>query len=283
MKRIVLCADDYGQAPPVSQGILALAQKGRLSATTCLVNGKDWPESAQSLAPYLSQLDVGLHLNLTEGEALSTHYRKRYGPAFRPVGALLRKCFFGKLEARAIEAECHAQLDRFISCLGVLPQFLDGHQHVHQFPIVRDVVLGFYETRLRASRPYVRLVDDRPHFWGLKDAIKKGGIFLAGTRPFKRALRERQVPHNPTFAGIYSFSKLGQYRKRFQQFLQDVGEAGLIMCHPALIANGAGPIGRARKEEYDYFSGPQFLLDCKRQGAELVRQDKGFYCINNLL
>lgn len=37
-KTIVLCADDFGLDPGVSEGILKLAHMGRLSAVSCMVN-----------------------------------------------------------------------------------------------------------------------------------------------------------------------------------------------------------------------------------------------------
>jgi predicted glycoside hydrolase/deacetylase ChbG (UPF0249 family) len=63
-KRIVLCADDYGQAPAISQGIIELLNQSRLSATSCMVNMPDWPVSAKELLPFINYVDLGLHFNL---------------------------------------------------------------------------------------------------------------------------------------------------------------------------------------------------------------------------
>lgn len=88
-KRIVLCADDYGQAPAISQGILNLLDKKRLSATSCIVNSPYWEAHSQWLTQFIQQADIGLHLNLTEGKPLSAEYNQHYGTDFQPLSRLL--------------------------------------------------------------------------------------------------------------------------------------------------------------------------------------------------
>src|SRR5262245_51710288 len=109
MKNIVLCADDYGQAPPISAGILSLIKHRRLSAVSCMVNTPFWREHAQWLKPYSSQIDIGLHLNLTEGKPLSETYQAVHGDTFFPLPTVLRRTFLRVLNQDAIAAECQAQ------------------------------------------------------------------------------------------------------------------------------------------------------------------------------
>src|SRR6185312_11376957 len=104
-KCIVLCADDYGQAPAISQGIINLIEKGRLSATSCMVNSDYWAEHAKWLLPYQQQIDIGLHFNLTEGRALSKEYQSRHGDHFQALGQVLRRAFTRSLSQAVIEAE----------------------------------------------------------------------------------------------------------------------------------------------------------------------------------
>ena len=35
------------------------------------------------------------------------------------------------------------QWNHFIEATGKTPDFVDGHQHVHQFPVIRDVLVEF--------------------------------------------------------------------------------------------------------------------------------------------
>ena len=201
-KRIVLCADDYGQAPAISQGIIALIKAKRLSATSCMVTSLDWAEQASWLAPFQAQIDIGLHFNLTEGTALSQGYIAAHGNSFYPLPRLLCQAFLRRLDKAAIAAECHAQIDQFAKTLGFLPHFIDGHQHVHQFPVIREAFMQVYAERLSKQNTYVRWVQETASVNPLKKMI----IDATGTRALKRLLEQHQIPHNHSFAGIYSFS-----------------------------------------------------------------------------
>lgn len=265
-KRIVLCADDYGQALAISQGILALIKQGRLTATSCLVNSPHWMEHAKWLLPFKNQVDIGLHLNLTEGTPLSPDYLAKY-PKFYSVNRLLIMAFLRRLDQAAIEAECHAQLDQFEAAMGCLPDYVDGHQHVHQFPVIRDALLNVYEQRLRQQGSYIRLANEAPDM-----CLKKIIIYASGTSALSKQLKKRNIPHNASFAGIYSFHEAHEYPVYFAEFLQKVGDRGLIMCHPGLeTVELDDPIGAARVKEYDYFSGSLFVEECKRRSVELAR------------
>src|SRR5436190_22116683 len=102
-KNIVLCADDYGQAPAISKGIISLLEKGRLSAVSCMVNMPGRPEAALWLQPFADQADMGLHFNLTEGKPLSQSFKNAYGDGLIPLNTLLRKAFLRQLDQTVIE------------------------------------------------------------------------------------------------------------------------------------------------------------------------------------
>lgn len=265
-KRIVLCADDYGQALAISQGILALINQGRLTATSCLVTSPHWEEHAKWLLPLKNQVDIGLHFNLTEGKPLSGGYSAEYAK-FYSVNQLLVMAFLRRINQAAIEAECHAQIDQFEAAMGCLPQYIDGHQHVHQFPVIRDALLNVYEQRLRASGAYIRLANEVPDM-----CLKKLIIYASGAGALSKELKKRAIPHNASFSGIYSFHEAHEYPVYFAEFLQKVGDRGLIMCHPGLeTVDLDDPICAARVKEYDYFAGPLFVEECERRSVELSR------------
>ena len=58
---ITLCADDFGIAPGVDDGIMALAESGRLTAVSCMTVLPRWPAAAQRLVALASRVDIGLH------------------------------------------------------------------------------------------------------------------------------------------------------------------------------------------------------------------------------
>lgn len=269
MKRIVLCADDYGQAPAISKAILALIQNHRVYAASCMVNSRYWEEHAAWLAPFQTQADIGLHVNVSEGRALSDDYIKRYGKEFFPLKVLLRKSLLRQIDQAAIEAEAHAQLDRFIAAMGFLPRYMDGHQHAHQFPVIRNAFINVYRQRLSQHGAYVRLVNTG--LGGLKQFI----IHATGTKGLKKLLEDDRIPHNQSFAGIYPFAKSAAYPQHFKRFLREVSDGGMIMCHPGLLPiDGNDVIGVARYAEYQYLTGVEFLKDCATRRIKLARMSE---------
>jgi hypothetical protein len=271
-KRIVLCADDYGQDPAISQGIVTLIQYGRLTATSCMVNTDHWKAHAKLLVPLRNLADIGLHLNLTEGRVLSKQFAAAHGRTFPSLFSLLVKSFFRTLDQKAIEAEFEAQLDRFEEELGTLPDFVDGHHHVIQFPVVRNALMNVYDRRLRSHPSYMRLVKEPLKPWAIFTEFKKFVINAIGANAFHALLEARKIPHNSTFAGVYDFAKSEQYRTLFPQFLREVKDQGLIMCHPARFLSATqDALAKSRALEYQYLMSDHFLIDCKQGGVELTR------------
>ena len=138
MKSIILCADDYGQNQAISQAIIELIKNDRLSATSCMTNSPLWPQHATWLSPLRSRADMGLHFNLTEGVPLSDRLKNAHG--FMPLSKLIIRAYWRLLNAAAIEEEFIAQLEAFRAAMGAYPDFIDGHQHVQQLPIISKII-----------------------------------------------------------------------------------------------------------------------------------------------
>lgn len=269
MKRIILCADDYGQTHAISQAIIDLLKRRRLTATSCMVTSFEWPFHANSLIPFKNHIDIGLHFNLTEGRSLLAHRR-----GFAPLSHVLLKSHLRQLNKNAIREELNAQLDQFIRTMGGLPDFIDGHQHVHQFPIIRDVLLEVYENRLREHGSYLRCTYQPNMLWNLKSVayIKKFILQLSGALAFKKALIMRNIPHNRSFSGIYHFDKLDGYEFLFRQFLNEIQDGGLMMCHPGLEnSGGEDMIHYSRSKEYAFIKSEEFLKLLDECHIKLVR------------
>ena len=134
-RAIALCVDDYGLNDGVNQAVLALAQLGRVQAVSAMVGGPAWRQGAPALrALDGAAVEVGLHLGLTEC-ALD--------PALRfPLSRLIARAYLGQLDRNALQREIVAQLDAFEHAMGRAPAYVDGHQHVHQLPVVRTLLLA---------------------------------------------------------------------------------------------------------------------------------------------
>ena len=270
MKKITLCADDYGQNQCISQAIIALLEKNRLSATSCMTTSLLWPEHARWLQPFVKQADIGLHFNLTEGKPLSFELTQSHG--FLPLSKLLFKAYWHMLNESAIVAELHAQLDAFLAGMGQLPHFIDGHQHIHQMPVIRNALMKVYAKRLQKTGCYVRCTHDPKFYLRNRTYIKRLVIQILGANTFKKMIIKRQIPHNSSFAGIYQFTDSARYSEVFPRFLAQINDGGIIMCHPGLSSsNNADEIAEARYDEFLYLQSDKFVLDCFQAGVVLGR------------
>lgn len=267
-KKIILCSDDFGQTIPICEGILELVQKKRLSAVSCLTNMPYWPDYANDLFALKNQIDIGLHLNLTEGKPCVA--RK-----FLSLPQLLKNVYLGNVDQKEIEAEFNAQIDQFIIIAGCLPDFIDGHQHIHQFPIIRDVLFKLYLKRFAENKIYIRVSGNscRNNLKNFTAFPKKLIIAWTGAITLKKKLNSLQIPYNKSFSGIYNFQKSKYYSKYFPGFLRQVESKGLIMCHPGKFMPNFSDLStimdNARYDEYQYFMSDLFLQECARQNVIL--------------
>lgn len=267
MKRLVLCADDFGQSPEVSAGIIALAEQRRLTATSCLVTSDYWLQCAPLLKPYKNIIDIGLHFNLTEGRPLTTMQRLAPSGKFTGVKSVMLRSMLHQLSKAEIEQELTAQIEKFRDALGFLPEYIDGHQHIHQFPIIRSALLNVYKRFYPDKAAYLRIIRiDKPR------TVKEIILRWFGSKELHQLIHAADIPHNRTFAGVYSLDSAQDFRSLMQKFLAVSKTRGIIMCHPGLVSNDVNDeIAETRVEEFNYLASQNFMTDCQQAQVELVR------------
>ncbi len=265
MKSILLCADDFGLNAEVNQAILNLVDLKRLNAVSAMVNMPLCQKGAVSLCEYSDVIQIGLHLNFTEGKALT----EKAQPYFRSLNQLCALSHFRCMELGYIVEEIRAQILAFQQYFGFLPQFIDGHQHVHEFPLFRQALLQAYLEFYPKKSATIRVPAQQSFFNNLT-SIKSIMIYLMGARALLKLLKQHQIPHNASFSGIYDFNPESDYRTEFKKFLQKSLSNGLIMCHPGHGAiDPADSIAKARVTEYQYFVSDAFVQDLAEAGVLL--------------
>lgn len=274
-RRIWLCADDYGISESVSAGIRDLVMRHRLNATSAMVVARSLHRSeAQSLKILNAggrRVAIGLHLTLTAPfRPLTQGFSPLVGGAFPPIGRMMLRALTGRLEVAPIAAEVEAQLRAFASLFGQPPDFVDGHQHVHILPQVREAVLGTVARTLpyawvrqcgRAA-PLMRQLGDR-----------KGLVLSLLSRGFRRRARALGVAVNPAFAGTYDFGPEADFAALLPRFLADLPDGGVIMCHPGFVdaeLERLDPLTTLREREHAYLAGDAFPAALAAAGATLA-------------
>ena len=263
IREVVLCADDYALNAPVSQGIVALVVLGRLSATSVMSLSPRWAEDAVALRDVRDRLDVGLHLDWTSSFAIEAGHGSG-------LSVVMARAALRLYSQQRIEDEIERQLDAFEAHWQAVPDHIDGHQHVQQFAVFRhalaNVLLRRYGQALQ--RPWLRVSQVAQP--GLKAKV----ISAMGSQGLQQWAQTNQWPCVGPLLGAYGFDgSMDGYARHMQGWLVNLphDKPALIMCHPAVSAQADDEIGTARKREFAYLAGHDFVQHMFDAGVRLVR------------
>jgi len=137
-------ADDFGISKGVNEAIVRAHKEGILNSASIMINQK-YAKEAIDLAKLMPDLEVGLHINLTNEEPAAN-------PAEIPlladengklkngfVNLLLLSLLHPKKLAAQAEIEIRAQIKKYLQS-GLKLAHLDSHRHVHLIPVIFKVV-----------------------------------------------------------------------------------------------------------------------------------------------
>ncbi len=238
--RLTLCVDDFGLHEGINGAVARLAEAGRVNAVSCMVGGAAW----RSGVPFLRELntrevDVGLHLDFTEAPLREG---SRSG-----LSALIVRAYARALSPLRVRSEIDAQLDAFDHGLYRPPDYVDGHQHVHQLPVIRRALIEALHSRYATHRPWLRSTRPGNRTAGLKPRI----IATLGDRAMRSLARAGGHPQNRHLLGAYGFdADAAGYRQRLAQWLGQAVDGDVLMCHPSLPGVAHDPILQARVNEF---------------------------------
>jgi predicted glycoside hydrolase/deacetylase ChbG (UPF0249 family) len=230
---VILCADDYGIASGVSQGILQLAEAGRISATSAIVTLPRWTEDAKRLAAVRDKIAIGLHLNLTLGSPLGTMPRLAPEGRLPTIGALVMRSLRRDIDVAEIRAETIRQLEAFERHAGFKPDHIDGHQHAHALPLVRSGVLDAVREWYGTLVPLVRDPGDRAFNIASRGGeMAKAFTMAALAYGFTYAAKRRGLKVNTGFSGFSPFDTSRLYDIEIAGAMRMAGGGHIVMCHP---------------------------------------------------
>lgn len=270
MTALIISADDYAQSPAIDAGILALIQQRRLTATSCLSLSPRWAAAAKLISGDIrSKADIGLHLDFTQYEQ----------PLRNSLPKLIMCTIARSLPCNSIRESIKTQLDRFEDALGAAPDYIDGHQHVHQLPQIRDELLDILAQRYADKLPWIRIAQPP-----LQDGFKAMIIGMLGAGRLRCGAINAGLRHSGALLGVYGFSgDMADYTQRLAAWLHhaqsnsgDVTSA--LMCHPALAIPSSNselddPIYGARLREYQVFASDEFQALLVQYDIQLARGD----------
>lgn len=277
LRPIWLCADDYGISLSVNKAIRELVMRGRINATSVMVVAPRFDRSeAASLAVLNAgsrRVAIGLHVTLTAPfKPLSVGFLPARRGAFVSLEGMMARGTLRLLDRNRLAVEIATQLKAFVTHFGRAPDFVDGHQHVHLFPQVREALLRvMMEVAPRAwARQCGRAVAPARRY-----AERKALLLDALSRKFRARAAAHGIATNPAFAGAYDFATAedGDYARLFPEFLKKLPAQGVVMCHPGLVDAELvqlDPLTTQREREYAFFADDAFPGLLRAQGVALA-------------
>lgn len=261
---LVVCADDFGLSEAVNEAVIELARKRRLSAVGVLVDGAavtNWVSLLRTVG-----VDIGLHLNFTEPLGAP-------GPV-HPLPALIARAYTGLLDPAAVRRSIEAQLDRFEALVDAAPDYVDGHQHVHQLPVIGDALL-IALTRRYGCRPWVRCTtraSTRSPWRSGRDDRKAWVVDRLGGASFRRAADRLGFAANARLLGVYDFDD-GRlpYPQRVGRWLDQARDGDVLVCHPATYRLRMDPISGCRVREREFLASDAFEQALRDRSIDITR------------
>ena len=245
---MIICADDYGLSPAVNDGIIELIESKRISAVSCMMLGSDVEIGIRKLQVLKKNFDLGLHLMLTNDQPL-TKLKSESGlvdsqGCLFPFRELVKNTYKKNINYTQLTNEIMAQVNKFIELTGHLPEYIDGHQHVQQLPLVRDAVAKIVSNLMKdysKTNIYIRIAK-LPFTWLMTKGVLNLRKFVVGNFmiilpgvPTTRLLDQKNISHNRFLLGYYDY-KTKNFADIFQAYLSIKPVVkDIYFCHPGYV------------------------------------------------
>lgn len=279
---LIVCADDYAQSLAIDTAIVQLIHADRLSAASCMTLSPRWQQAAAALKPLRNKADIGLHLDFTQfSQAIRLSHPQ-----------LVIACLFGLISKSAIRQNIEQQLAAFEEALATPPDYIDGHLHIHQLPIIRSVLFEVLNARYghlaAAQRPWLR-VSSPPKGTGFKASL----IHRLGANAFAKLAKQHGFKISSMLLGVYDFKgEQSDYFKHWQTWLTQLNAfyasksrsaasncvPVVLMCHPAVMSDSVDeklniddPIAHARIQEWQLLQSSKFAIWWQQAGLALTK------------
>jgi len=271
-KQIAIVVDDFGEHATINAAALELARTGRISAISCMTGGPAWLRGAAALGEFeRNHLDLGLHLDLTQYPL---------GRSAWQLADLIAMGVLRRLNRRLIRDQVERQCDAFEAAVGRPPDHVDGHQHVHQLPQVRELLVDTLYRRYN-PRPWLRDTR-RARSVGLpadvvqmESQVKSAIIEWLGATGLRHLAARSDFRQNRHLLGIHSLHADERgYRHLLSKWLRTAATGDLLVTHPATPGGPVGTTATNRTAEYAVLNSSVLTDHLRETQTEVVRMSR---------
>ena len=157
--------------------------------------------------------------------------------------------------------------------MGFKPNFVDGHHHVQQLPMIRNILIQILKKRYPNDLPWVR--NTYENFFKILrrnvSILKAISLSVAGSK-LKKLNKINSIRTNDGFSGVYNFSEKARYDYLFESFISFIKDNHLLMVHPGISDEILSKIDRvttSRDKEYNFLLSENFLKILKDKNIKL--------------
>ncbi len=273
--KLLINADDAGIDTSRNRGIFETIDKGVVRNISVIVYQPGWADILDRISGR-DDIGIGLHLNLTAGRPLIEGHKTLANEIgfFFDKFEFFRRCHEGIIDPKEATAEFLAQLEK-LEGSGIKPTHIDGHNHVHILPGVRE---GF--AKAFPEGVWVRL----PFESGNEPAASKGvdlkAIYDDSGRlvsVFNFLALEAKKLWGSRFRYVDDFRGTKITQPSPEAFISAIGELKgeicELMCHPgaeALDDSARFSKLKERQQELEALTSPQLKKFLEQKGSEIV-------------
>lgn len=254
-KHLIVNADDFGESTEVTEGILKAHREGIVTSVSLMSNMAGFEHAVATLiqAP---GLDVGVHLNMHRGPALTTApYLAPGGMFLHSPSRFMLRCLLHPRQAREeITREFEAQIEK-VHRAGVRISHLDTEKHLHTLPLVLSIVLALAAKhqipaiRLPYELPTVRTLTNPGQFTKL--------LIMTLFAPYNRHLLQKSGIKSPDRLIGVSLSRQFTVERLTAVFKNLPSGTTELSCHPGFAPETfENYIDAHREEELETLTDP---------------------------
>jgi hopanoid biosynthesis associated protein HpnK len=284
-KKLIVAADDFGLTHRVNEAIALACRNGIVTSASLLVTAAGF-ESAVQIARNEPNLDLGLHINFTEGFPVASPAKipTLAGPNgfhYKHPVKLAAAIFRGKVQLADLELELRAQIEKALASELWLSHF-DGHKHVHVLPavyrIIRKLAQEYGIHAIRAPHERVpRVVSLFTRNKGSRVQIVTQCVFgrlISAASFVSRVGKTQPGLFSPKY--FYGIAQTGFLDlESFADIINDLG-SGMheLMCHPGYVdddlAKTPTRLRAQRERELELLTGSEVRGLLKQAGISLI-------------
>lgn len=285
VRRLIINADDLGLTAGVNRGIFDCIQRGVVTSSTLMANGRALQDAIQlCVATGNDKVSFGCHVVLVDGAPIRPPEQVRsllagpHSPVFPARFGQVAMAAWRRSNSDEAESEAAAQI-RTLQENGLRVSHIDSHKHVHLLPhILRPMLRAARACGVRAVRnpfapikplAFAHLVR-RPHLWKRYSEVK---VLRSLSARFRRHVKDEGFVTTDGTFGIVATGALDM--PLFDAIIGSVPEGNWeLCCHPGYndsdLARITTRLRESRVKELDVLTSDAAREILRKHGVELI-------------